>query len=594
MQRTFAQSAKPIVDDRSARRLTRYERELAKATAKFAEAIAQRVGPVPCLDRAAEAMRSATTELERKSIKPARRYEEAALAGLIEARQNLRKYLAQGGGSSNPMRQLDYQVSQNMPEIPEDEDQEPDNQVQQKLEKLAKAEREFSEEIQAEHNNEAEKDEQTASKNQPPPKSQSPSQGGGQTSPQEGSPAERQEQAAEEAAELARKMQEDEALSDLAQERMAEAERTIRESAESLRKKNDGDAGRQAEEAADQLERLARHVAGLKASELAEKLKAAESLAQKLARGQREAEKEGEGQGKSEKGEQGENPSAEENQNPGQSPGQTPSPSQSPGQGQGEGQGEGQGKGSGGSRRPTDRSATERLAARQRAQAEEARTLDDLLREVESEAGQYDAEFAEAVSQAAQANPPEEIAERIRKAAEALESGREDRAWPEIRWSAEKLEDLTAQLQVVRRGYFEPTLEALQDAEKRAAELQKDLRFQIPARQRAEIEKKMTELRDALRSLAESDNRLGEEAGAFAEALSGGAGGEGDAWRYRGGYYDPPVRYAAAVRRAVRAIQVRIQEIILKDAVLDADQPVPPQYKKEVEQYLKILSDDLR
>jgi hypothetical protein len=34
--------------------------------------------------------------------------------------------------------------------------------------------------------------------------------------------------------------------------------------------------------------------------------------------------------------------------------------------------------------------------------------------------------------------------------------------------------------------------------------------------------------------------------------------------------------------------------MILKDAILDQDQPVPEQYRKHVEEYLRTLSDDLR
>ena len=42
-----------------------------------------------------------------------------------------------------------------------------------------------------------------------------------------------------------------------------------------------------------------------------------------------------------------------------------------------------------------------------------------------------------------------------------------------------------------------------------------------------------------------------------------------------------------AVQRAIRDLQVRIQEIILKDAFLDQDEPVPPQYQKKVELYYR-------
>ena len=47
------------------------------------------------------------------------------------------------------------------------------------------------------------------------------------------------------------------------------------------------------------------------------------------------------------------------------------------------------------------------------------------------------------------------------------------------------------------------------------------------------------------------------------------------------------------VQQAIRDLQVRIQEIILKDAFLDQDEPVPPQYQKQVETYYRVLSEDL-
>ena len=48
------------------------------------------------------------------------------------------------------------------------------------------------------------------------------------------------------------------------------------------------------------------------------------------------------------------------------------------------------------------------------------------------------------------------------------------------------------------------------------------------------------------------------------------------------------------MQRVDRALQVRIQELILKDAILDQDQPVPEQYRKLVEEYYRVLSEDLR
>jgi hypothetical protein len=47
-------------------------------------------------------------------------------------------------------------------------------------------------------------------------------------------------------------------------------------------------------------------------------------------------------------------------------------------------------------------------------------------------------------------------------------------------------------------------------------------------------------------------------------------------------------------REIARVLQTKIQEAILAGALLDSDQPVPPEYKPLVEKYYKTLSDDLR
>ena len=51
---------------------------------------------------------------------------------------------------------------------------------------------------------------------------------------------------------------------------------------------------------------------------------------------------------------------------------------------------------------------------------------------------------------------------------------------------------------------------------------------------------------------------------------------------------------APNVREVAKALQAKIQEAILASSLLDADQPVPPQYKELVEKYYRALSDDLR
>ena len=44
----------------------------------------------------------------------------------------------------------------------------------------------------------------------------------------------------------------------------------------------------------------------------------------------------------------------------------------------------------------------------------------------------------------------------------------------------------------------------------------------------------------------------------------------------------------------VLALQAKIQEIIFDDELADRDSPVPPRYKEMVDDYYRILSQDLR
>ena len=71
LQHTFGQCGESKADARVAKRIAKAERSLAKMTKDFADALAERVGRVPCLEQAVEAMQSAASNLDRKSMKPA-------------------------------------------------------------------------------------------------------------------------------------------------------------------------------------------------------------------------------------------------------------------------------------------------------------------------------------------------------------------------------------------------------------------------------------------------------------------------------------------------------------------------------------------
>ena len=77
---------------RGCRRLAKYEGELHAATAEFAQGIAAIAGPIPALEEAVDRDAVGRDVRSRPRTLPAARpLEEAALKGLIAARQNLRK-----------------------------------------------------------------------------------------------------------------------------------------------------------------------------------------------------------------------------------------------------------------------------------------------------------------------------------------------------------------------------------------------------------------------------------------------------------------------------------------------------------------------
>jgi len=539
------QSEEAVPEASVVKRLTRTERELAAATAEFTTGIEERAGPVPCLHEAQEAMEAATAALEKQQVKPAGALEEAALAGLIQARQNLRQFLSQNSDCASACRKFDTKQEQKLRKPPQKDKKAELAKLQEQIEQLAKEEKKFSEEMAARNGGaKVEKNDTGSKPGSKPSKSPSGSSGGDGEKPSEsqGSPAERQEKAAAKAAELQKMAREDEALTDLARERMDAAADTVQASAKAAKDGRERDAGEKAGEAAEQLERLARQVAGLKAAELGTRLAQSEGLARELARRQQGLGKELQAKGR----EGGDKPGA-----------------------------------------GTGRADEERRLT------EEARTLADLLKRLQEDAGGKNPDLARQLREAGEAHPPQKAAEQMGRAANALKAGKTEQARRDVDESARLLDGLGRQLEAARHGLGQMQLERLLALEKQAAETQKALEGVNGDPQKAEAEKKVTELREALDGLQPADPKV-------TEAAAGLRPGTG-AWQRRAephdprlGAYVPPQEYTEGVPKVVQVLQAKIQEVILKDALLDKDEAVPPQYKALVEEYYRLLSEDLR
>jgi hypothetical protein len=355
--------------------------------------------------------------------------------------------------------------------------------------------------------------------------------------------ADRQEKAAEAADRLRKKIHGDEGLTDLARQRMDEAADSIHRSAGSMKDGKAAEAGRQAGEAAEQLERLSRQVAALKAPDISSRLAQGQNLARQLAGQQQQMGKQLQQQGAGNK----------------------------PGEGQ-------------------------KQAGSQRGSAEEARTLQDLLERLQQETGGSGNHLGEALRQASEANPPAAIVAQLRRSADLLQAGQAPRAQREVEQSARMLAGLAQQLEDAHQGLVQPQLARLIAAEKQAAQTRQALDKVNTDRQKAEAEKKVAQLRDSLEALKPADAKLAEATAALADAVRNGGGG----WQHRDrappfdGAYIPPIEYTDNVQKVIKVLQTKIQEIILKDTQLDRDEPVPPQYKALVEEYYRVLAEDLR
>jgi hypothetical protein len=543
LRRTFVLAEQTTADTATIARLARTERELAAATAEFTAGIEQRAGPVPCLHDAQEAMTSAAAALEKQDVHSAAALEETALTNLIKARRNIRQILKENSSSASACRQFDAQQRQKLRKPPQKDKKAELAKLQQEIEKLAQEEKKFSEEIAAKSGGaQPDKDANSQAKPQSGQKKGSSSANGQQGSQSSSGLAARQEKAAAKAAELQRLVREDEALTDLARNRMDAAADAVKGSAESMRAGRERQAGERAADAAEQLERLARHVAGLKGSDLTTRVGQSERLARQLAARQQRL-----GQQLQEKGKEG---------------------GDKPGSGRGSAEEEG------------------RLA-------EEGRTLADLLRRLQEDATGQNPDLARQLREAGETNPPQKAVEQMGRAADALKEARTDAARRDMDDSARLLDGLGQRLESARHGLTQPQLDRLLALEKQAAEAQKALESASGERQKAEAEKKVTDLREALAGVRPSDPRLAEAAA----ALRPGTG----TWRPRPephdprlGAYVPPQEYTEGVPRVIKVLQAKIQEVILKDALLDKDEAVPPQYKALVEEYYRVLSEDLR
>ena len=134
--------------------------------------------------------------------------------------------------------------------------------------------------------------------------------------------------------------------------------------------------------------------------------------------------------------------------------------------------------------------------------------------------------------------------------------------------------------------------------EKQAARVHDQMNAVRSGAQQAQAEQALSDLARSLESLASTDGSLREAIDRLNRALGPGALREWRRDEARGsqssGLFMPPTDYTESLHQVVLALQARIQQLMLDQALMERDQAVPPRYKSLVEDYYRVLSQDLR
>jgi hypothetical protein len=567
LNRTFvAADDVPAPADR-VHRLGEVEQTLVEATTEFTQGLEARGGSVPPLHQAIDAMEAATRSLQAGDPVKAQTEEDAALAGLVKARQNLRRLLSESSTASQ-CRQFDRQRPQAFRKPPPKPQEGRKPQVAHDLKKLAEEERQ----VQQCMNPGSGGSKRSSSSSSSSPSQPTPAQ------PSREETARRQEEAAKAAEAIRQAMKTNPALSQLARERMDAASEAVRQATAALHEGHDREAGAKAGAAAERLEQLTEHVAALQSNELGTQLAAAKNLAQGLAR--------------------------QENDLAGRLARADASPPRAPGD---------------------DPMADPQAvgAHEQRGLAEGARTLGDWLDHFAESAADTSTDLVRALRRAARANPPAELAEAMEQTAATIDRGQPADAARSAATTAGRLDTLALALDDARKAFVRPKLEKLLAAENQAARADRALHAARDEAGKSAAEKALADLQTTLETLRRAEQEsnsdtpgssgekgtkpgAGKAGGNLARAAdaldtglrtAGGWGGKNttDPLNPQGApVLVPPGAYTEGLTHAIQALQAEIQAIVLRDALESGDEAVPARYRDMVDSYYRALSEDLR
>ena len=445
------------------------QQELQGKTQAVADALEQKVGPMPSLTSAVDWMSDAIEDLEAGTLKPAQMAQEKALAKLIAARSNLRKILKQGNSASQQVRQMDKMRRDQVRKPEQKKDQPKDQQqklaeLRKEIEKLAKSQQSFCESAQS--------CKQSGSSSSSASGESSREAGGdkGQKpTPQQLASQQRSDRA--KANELAEQLKQG-SFGELASRRAEQAADSIKRSAEALADEESPGAEAldkaiaDAAEAAERLQRLSEHLSQKHHPDFEDKLAAAKRKSERLGDRQQELA---------------------------------------------EGLGDSQSK--------ADRDAMDSSTEEQQDLREQTEELADLVDQLLAESTEQGWDVQEMLARQTAENSPRHAAEQMSNATTSLQKGQSQSAARSGKSAAGTLQRFAAGLGQVGKAMGPAKLEKLTDAEKKAAALIKELRRASSAAANAMAGSEAKRFAETLQPLATNDPELkkaAEEVGRFA------------------------------------------------------------------------------
>ncbi len=536
LRRTFTNVDTKVVSDSLAQRLAKSQQEIREATHEFTTGWEKQFGPVDELHDAIASMELAESELTEKRLPTGMLHEKHALERLVRARKNLRRFIKNcSGGSLAQCQTYDNQMLQKL-RAPEknEEDQEADpqnpNSVQPQLDQLAKQQREWSEQLKMH----ASRGVQLDNKKSNTESSTEPSTTINQL-------AQSQQLSSDSAQQMQEAIRNSSQWSPLSEERMDKIAQRIAQSLQDLEDGNLTDAARRAEQAAELAEDLNEHLRGLGAADLSERLAVAEQIARRVAGGEREL--------------------STELDDP----------------------------------LSIDSQKQEAVANIQDHLADQVETLGDLLKHLEADASLDHSEMQRELRDLQEIHRPTALSDDMRSSADKIRAGEFSQARRGTQDSSRELRAMASRIAGIRREFLQPRLDELLAAEAKAAGMLADLKNMDDPATQAKMTTAMRQLEGMLRTLNINVARsAGSNAGRPQSGTTTSHSDQRPDGKGQPHFGRPALGEEAQLRQIIQVLQQKIQDAIMLSARMDADEPVPPIYRRLVDEYYQTLSDDLR